>query len=66
MASSIRGTMHFVNMKGRPLCSLRAGDTLHQDAFVIDGHSDILLPVVDGVTTLSEPWPESERSAGKD
>jgi membrane dipeptidase len=35
---------------------------LHQSAFVIDGHSDILLPVVGGVTTLSDPWPASERA----
>jgi membrane dipeptidase len=35
---------------------------LHHDAYVIDGHSDILLPVVGGVTTLGEPWPASERT----
>lgn len=34
---------------------------IHRKAIVIDGHSDILLPVVDGVTTLTEEWPESER-----
>jgi membrane dipeptidase len=31
--------------------------TLHRDALVIDGHSDILLPVVDGITTLDQPFP---------
>jgi membrane dipeptidase len=35
---------------------------LHRDAFVIDGHSDILLPVIGGVTSLAEPFPESERA----
>lgn len=34
---------------------------IHQRAVVIDGHSDILLPVVNGVTSLTEAWPESER-----
>lgn len=34
---------------------------LHRRAFVIDGHSDILMPVVNGVTTLAESWPTSER-----
>ncbi|CAN5617408.1 dipeptidase [soil metagenome] len=34
---------------------------IHGKAIVIDGHCDILLPVVDGVTSLVEPWPESER-----
>jgi len=34
---------------------------IHARAIVIDGHSDILLPVVDGVTSLIEPWPERER-----
>ncbi|HEX5165804.1 MAG TPA: membrane dipeptidase [Thermomicrobiales bacterium] len=33
---------------------------LHQRAIVIDGHSDILLPVVMGTTTLTTPFPESE------
>lgn len=35
---------------------------LHREAIIIDGHSDILLPVVRGVTSLTEPWPESERT----
>lgn len=30
---------------------------LHRDAIVIDGHSDILLPVIDGVTTLDAEFP---------
>jgi membrane dipeptidase len=34
---------------------------LHRESFVIDGHSDILVPVVGGVTTLADAWPESER-----
>jgi membrane dipeptidase len=34
---------------------------LHRRALVIDGHSDILMPVVNGVTTLAESWPASER-----
>jgi membrane dipeptidase len=34
---------------------------LHRKAIVIDGHSDILLPVVNGVTSLTQAWPESER-----
>jgi membrane dipeptidase len=38
----------------------RARD-IHRRAIVIDGHSDILLPVVNGVTSLTEPWPEGER-----
>ncbi len=38
-----------------------AARELHAQAIVIDGHSDILLPVVDGVTTLTEAWPASER-----
>jgi membrane dipeptidase len=29
---------------------------LHNDAFIIDGHSDILLPVADGITTLDTPF----------
>jgi membrane dipeptidase len=35
---------------------------LHREAFVIDGHSDILMPVVEGVTTLADVWPEDERA----
>jgi membrane dipeptidase len=35
---------------------------LHRRAIIIDGHSDILLPVVRGVTALTEPWPASERA----
>ncbi len=31
---------------------------LHRRAIVIDGHSDILLPVLDGVTSLTEPFGE--------
>jgi membrane dipeptidase len=31
---------------------------LHRRAMVIDGHSDILLPVVSGVTTLDKPFPQ--------
>lgn len=34
---------------------------IHDTAIVIDGHSDILLPVVNGVTSLATEWPESER-----
>ena len=34
---------------------------IHAQAIVIDGHSDILLPVVGGVTSLIDPWPEGER-----
>jgi membrane dipeptidase len=33
---------------------------LHQRAIVIDGHSDILLPVVNGTTTLTTPFPDAE------
>jgi len=33
---------------------------LHRRAIVIDGHSDILLPVVTGTTSLTEPFPEAE------
>ena len=39
----------------------RAAREIHDKAIVIDGHSDILLPVVDGVTSLTDRWPESER-----
>lgn len=34
---------------------------LHAQAVVIDGHSDILCPVVDGITSLDAPWPATER-----
>ncbi len=34
---------------------------IHRQAIVIDGHSDILLPVVDGITSLVDPWPGAER-----
>jgi microsomal dipeptidase-like Zn-dependent dipeptidase len=33
---------------------------LHQRATIIDGHSDILLPVVRGITSLDRSFPESE------
>jgi membrane dipeptidase len=33
---------------------------LHHNALVIDGHSDILLPVVDGVTSLDKSFPAAE------
>lgn len=33
---------------------------LHRRAMVIDGHSDILLPVVTGTTSLTEAFPDSE------
>ena len=33
---------------------------LHRRAMVIDGHSDILLPVVTGTTSLTDAFPESE------
>jgi membrane dipeptidase len=39
--------------------SERAAD-LHRRAIVIDGHSDILLPVVAGTTSLTEPFPNAE------
>ena len=39
----------------------QAAQEIHQKAIVIDGHSDILLPVVDGVTSLVDPWLDSER-----
>lgn len=38
-----------------------AARELHRKAIVIDGHSDILLPVIDGVTSLIDLWPEEER-----
>ncbi|HUG14730.1 MAG TPA: membrane dipeptidase [Thermomicrobiales bacterium] len=31
-------------------------ERLHRQALVIDGHSDILLPVVNGITTLDQPF----------
>lgn len=34
---------------------------LHRESIVIDGHTDILLPVVGGVTTLTEPFPQTEQ-----
>ncbi len=34
---------------------------LHRQAIVIDGHSDILLPVVRGITSLVDLWSESEQ-----
>jgi membrane dipeptidase len=37
----------------------RAAD-LHAHAIVIDGHSDILLPVINGITSLTEPFPDAE------
>lgn len=33
---------------------------LHGDAIVIDGHCDILMPAVAGVTALDTPWPVQE------
>ncbi|RIK46900.1 MAG: hypothetical protein DCC58_01590 [Chloroflexi bacterium] len=33
---------------------------IHRDAIIIDGHSDILLPIVDGRTTLTRAFPEAE------
>jgi membrane dipeptidase len=36
--------------------STERADRLHRDAIVIDGHSDILLPVVGGVTKLDTPF----------
>lgn len=33
---------------------------LHREAVIIDGHSDILLPIVDGRTTLTRAFPEAE------
>lgn len=39
--------------------SERAGE-LHRRAMVIDGHSDILLPVVAGTTSLTERFPDAE------
>lgn len=33
---------------------------LHRRALVIDGHSDILLPVVTGTTTLTDAFPDAE------
>ena len=38
--------------------SQRAAE-LHRQAIVIEGHSDILLPVLGGVTTLTEPFTEA-------
>jgi membrane dipeptidase len=37
----------------------RAND-LHRRAMVIDGHSDILLPVVNGITTLDRLFPDDQ------
>jgi membrane dipeptidase len=34
---------------------------LHRDAVVIDGHCDILMPAVEGVTTLETPWSTAEK-----
>ena len=33
---------------------------LHRGSIVIDGHTDILLPVIGGVTTLAERFPAAE------
>lgn len=33
---------------------------LHRESILIDGHTDILLPVVKGVTTLTESFPDAE------
>lgn len=35
-------------------------ERIHREAIIIDGHSDILLPVVDGRTTLTKPFPPDE------
>ncbi len=33
---------------------------LHRESILIDGHTDILLPVVKGVTSLTERFPDTE------
>ena len=58
-AQRSEGIMHMV-ISDDTSSSSRAAK-LHRDAFVIDGHSDILLPVISGVTTLGDAWPVSER-----
>jgi membrane dipeptidase len=38
---------------------------IHQNAIVIDGHSDILLPVVNGITTLDQPFADEQMARWK-
>jgi len=35
-------------------------ERLHRESIIIDGHSDILLPIVDGRTTLTNAFPPAE------
>lgn len=35
---------------------------IHERAIIIDGHSDILVPAVKGITSLTRPWQDEERA----
>lgn len=52
--------------RGTYVSALERSDALHRQALVIDGHSDILLPVVNGITTLDECFPDEHMARWTD